>query len=212
MIAALKGTLEVRDPARIVVATGGVGYEVFIPLTTFYRLPAIGETVGLQIRQVVREDAITLYGFSSTIEKRAFDMLLSVQHVGPKLALAILSVLEPDELVAAIRREDIEKIDSVPGVGPKVAERVVRELRDKVDTLRLTDAVVENANGAARAPKPASGPPTLEDDAISALVNLGVKPAEAKRTVDAVLSAAANGAPELETVVRKSLGVLFGEK
>ena len=212
MIAALKGTLEVRDPARIVVATGGVGYEVFIPLTTFYRLPAIGETVGLQIRQVVREDAITLYGFSSTIEKRAFDMLLSVQHVGPKLALAILSVLEPDELVAAIRREDIEKIDAVPGVGPKVAERVVRELRDKVDTLRLTDAVVENANGAARAPKPASGPPTLEDDAISALVNLGVKPAEAKRTVDAVLSAAANGAPELETVVRKSLGVLFGEK
>lgn len=212
MIAALKGTLEVRDPARIVVATGGVGYEVFIPLTTFYRLPAIGETVGLQIRQVVREDAITLYGFSSTIEKRAFDMLLSVQHVGPKLALAILSVLEPDELVAAIRREDIEKIDSVPGVGPKVAERVVRELRDKVDTLRLTDAVVENANGAARAPKPASGPPTLEDDAVSALVNLGVKPAEAKRTVDAVLSAAANGAPGLETVVRKSLGVLFGEK
>ncbi|HTR62487.1 MAG TPA: Holliday junction branch migration protein RuvA [Candidatus Binataceae bacterium] len=212
MIAALKGTLEVRDAARIVVATGGIGYEVFIPLTTFYRLPAIGETVALQIRQVVREDAITLYGFSSTIEKRAFDMLLSVQHVGPKLALAILSVLEPDELVAAIRREDIEKIDAVPGVGPKVAERVVRELRDKVDSLRLSDAVVEHANGVASAPKVPSGPPTLADDAVSALVNLGVKPAEAKRTVDAVLSAAANGTPELEAVVRKSLGVLFGEK
>jgi Holliday junction DNA helicase RuvA len=212
MIASLKGILEVRDAARIVLSTGGVGYEVFIPLTTFYRLPAIGETVGLQIRQVVREDAITLYGFSSAIEKRAFDMLLSVQHVGPKLALAILSVLEPDELVAAIRREDIEKIDAVPGVGPKVAERVVRELRDKVDSLRLSDAVVDHANGAARASKPPSGPPTLEDDAISALVNLGVKPAEAKRTVDAVLAAAANGTPELESVVRKSLGVLFGEK
>ena len=212
MIAAIKGTLEVRDAARIVVSTAGIGYEIFIPLTTFYRLPAVGDAVGLQIRQVVREDAITLYGFSSTIEKRAFDLLLSVQHVGPKLALAILSVLEPDELVAAIRREDIEKIDAVPGVGPKVAERVVRELRDKVDSLRLTDAVVENTNGAAPAPKPASGPPTLEDDAISALVNLGVKPAEAKRTVDAVLSAAAYGAPELEAVVRKSLGVLFGEK
>jgi Holliday junction DNA helicase RuvA len=212
MIAALKGMLEVRDPARIVLSTAGVGYEVFIPLTTFYRLPAVGETVGLQIRQVVREDAITLYGFSSTIEKRAFDMLLSVQHVGPKLALAILSVLEPDELVAAIRREDIEKIDAVPGVGPKVAERVVRELRDKVDSLRLSDAVVDHANGAARAAKAPSGPPTLEDDAISALVNLGVKPAEAKRTVDAVLGASANGTPELEAVVRKSLGVLFGEK
>jgi Holliday junction DNA helicase RuvA len=211
VIAAIKGTLEVRDPARIVVSTGGVGYEIFIPLTTFYRLPAVSDEVGLQIRQVVREDAITLYGFSTNIEKRAFDLLLSVQHVGPKLALAILSVLEPDELVAAIRREDIEKIDAVPGVGPKVAERVVRELRDKVDALRLSDAVVEHPNGATRAPKPASGPTTLEDDAISALVNLGVKPAEAKRTVDAVLGAA-NGMPELEAVVRKSLGVLFGEK
>ena len=118
MIAAIKGTLEVRDAGRIVIATAGLGYEVFIPLSTFYRLPSLGETVALEVRQVVREDAIMLYGFSSPIEKRAFDLLLSVQHVGPKLALAILSVLEPDELVAAIRREDVEKIDAVPGVGP----------------------------------------------------------------------------------------------
>ncbi|MGO9451464.1 MAG: Holliday junction branch migration protein RuvA [Candidatus Binataceae bacterium] len=212
MIAAIKGTLEVRDAGRIVIATSGLGYEVFIPLSTFYRLPSVGETVALEVRQVVREDAIMLYGFSSPIEKRAFDLLLSVQHVGPKLALAILSVLEPDELVAAIRREDVEKIDAVPGVGPKVAERVVRELRDKVDGLRLADSVVAHANGDARTPKAPAGPPSISDDAVSALMNLGVKLAEAKRTVDAVLSSSADGSPELEVIVRKSLAVLFGEK
>jgi Holliday junction DNA helicase RuvA len=212
MIASLKGSLQIREPGRIVIETGGVGYEVFIPLSTFYRLPTIGDGVGLEIRQVVREDAIMLYGFSSAIEKRAFDLLLSVQHVGPKLALAILSVLEPDELVAAIRREDVEKIDAVPGVGPKVAERVVRELRDKVDDLRLTTATVEHTNGDARAVKELSAATSIVDDAISALVNLGVRPVEAKRTVDSVLSAAADGSRELETIVRKSLAVLFGDK
>ncbi|MGO9603150.1 MAG: Holliday junction branch migration protein RuvA [Candidatus Binataceae bacterium] len=212
MIAAIKGTLEVRDAGRIVIATAGLGYEVFIPLSTFYRLPSLGETVALEVRQVVREDAIMLYGFSSPIEKRAFDLLLSVQHVGPKLALAILSVLQPDELVAAIRREDVEKIDAVPGVGPKVAERVVRELRDKVDGLRLADSVVAHANGDARVPKAPAGPATISDDAVSALMNLGVKLAEAKRTVDAVLGASVDGSPELEVIVRKSLAVLFGEK
>ena len=212
MIATIKGTLEVRGPARIVIATAGVGYEIFVPLSTFYRLPALGDTVALEIRQVVREDAITLFGFSTASEKRAFDLLLSVQHVGPKLALAILSVLEPDELVAAIRRADVEKIDAVPGVGPKVAERVVRELRDKVDGLQLSESVVDHANGAARASKPTGATPTTADDAISALVNLGVRPAEAKRTVDSVLEAAKDGSPELEVIVRKSLAVLFGEK
>jgi Holliday junction DNA helicase RuvA len=210
VIAAIKGTLELREPARIVVATGGVGYEIFVPLSTFYRLPAMGDTVALQIRQVVREDALTLFGFSTLIEKRAFDLLLSVQHVGPKLALAILSVLEPDELAAAIRREDVAKIDAVPGVGPKVAERVVRELRDKVDDLRLSTAAIDHGNGA-RAEKITSAP-TLADDAISALVNLGVRPVEAKRTVDSVLAAAPDGPAELEVVVRKSLAVLFGDK
>ena len=212
MIATIKGTLEVRGPTRIVIATAGVGYEIFVPLSTFYRLPALADTVALEIRQVVREDAITLYGFATPTEKRAFDLLLSVQHVGPKLALAILSVLEPGELVAAIRRADVEKIDAVPGVGPKVAERVVRELRDKVEGLQLSEAVVDHGNGAARASKPASGTPATADDAISALVNLGVRPAEAKRTVDSVLEAATDGSPELEIIVRRSLAVLFGEK
>jgi len=212
MIASIKGTLEIREPGRVVLSTAGVGYEIFIPLSTFYRLPALGDTVGLEIRQVVREDAITLYGFSSSTEKGAFDLLLSVQHVGPKLALAILSVLEPADLVAAIRREDVDAIDAVPGVGPKVAERVVRELRDKVDALRLVDSIVDHTNGRAAPPKSPASESTISDDAVSALINLGVRPAEAKRTVDNVMQAMGPGADELENVVRKSLAVLFGEK
>ena len=149
MIASLTGTLTVRDANRIIVETGGVGYEVLIPLSTYYRLAAAGDRVALEIRQVVREDSITLYGFSSATEKRAFDLLMSVQHVGPKLALAILSVLAPEELVAAILKGDVERIDAVPGVGPKVAERVVRELRDKAGDLKLALPSVASANGGA---------------------------------------------------------------
>ncbi len=211
MIATLSGTLAVRDPGRIVVEAGGIGYEVFIPLSTFYRLPAPGNPVRLEIRQVVREDSITLYGFSEAAEKRAFDLLMQVQHVGPKLALAILSVLEPADLVSAINREDVERIDAVPGVGPKVAERVVRELRDKVGELRLTGSAIASGNGAALGKtQSASGLPP--DDAVSALINLGVKPAEAKRTVDSVIASDAAMAGNLEAMVRKSLAVLFGEK
>lgn len=213
MIATLSGTLVVRDAGRIVVETGGVGYEVLIPLSTYYRLPQLGERVALMIRQVVREDALLLYGFSSATEKRAFDLLMSVQHVGPKLALAILSVLAPEELVAAIGKGDIERIDAVPGVGPKVAERVVRELRDKVADLKMEAPSTSTSNGHLR-PVPDSNarPAGPADEAISALVNLGMKPIEAKRTVDAVIAADAGAAQTPETIIRKSLAVLLGEK
>lgn len=207
MIASLSGTLRVREPNRIVVETGGVGYEVFVPLTTYYRLPGIGSPVFLEIRQVVREDALLLYGFSEPSEKRAFDLLVSVQHVGPRHALSILSVLSPDDLVSAINREDIHRIDAVPGVGTKLAERIVRELRDKIGDLKTI--------GGSRAPgaTPAAarnGAGALTDDAVSALVNLAYKPIEARRAVDSVL--AENPSADLETLIRKSLAVLLGEK
>ncbi|HUA34808.1 MAG TPA: Holliday junction branch migration protein RuvA [Candidatus Binataceae bacterium] len=211
MIATLAGTLAVRDSQRIVVETGGVGYEVFIPLSTYYKLPGAGEPVRLEIRQVVREDALMLYGFMEAGEKRSFDLLMQVQHVGPKLALAILSVLAPEELVAAISREDVERIDAVPGVGPKVAERVVRELRDKVGDLKLAGAAPSATNGAARPAAPASGG-GLVDDAVSALVNLGLKPIEARKTVEKVVAEDAAAKNNLEIAIRKSLAVLFGEK
>jgi len=212
MIASINGTLAVRDAGRVIVETAGVGYEVFIPLSTFYRLPALGEQVRLQVRQVVREDALMLYGFAEPLEKRAFDLLMSVQHVGPKLALAILSFLEPVELVAAIGREDVEKIDAVPGVGPKVAERVVRELRDKIGELKLSEAAVANGASGPRATRTVDTPATPIDDAVSALVNLGVKPIEAKRTIDSVVAADPAAANDLQMMVRKSLGAIYGEK
>ena len=211
MIATISGTLRTRDAGRVVVETAGVGYEIAVPLSTYYRLPAIGAPVALEIRQVVREDAILLYGFSEPSEKRAFDLLMQVQHVGPKLALAILSVLAPEELVAAISREDVNRIDAVPGVGPKVAERVVRELRDKVANLKLAPTGASVGNGVVRSGTAGHEVPDLLDDAISALVNLGIKPAEARRAVDSVV-AEDPASVTLESTIRKSLAVLLGEK
>jgi len=206
MIAMLSGKLRLREPGRLIIATGGVGYELFVPLSTYYRMPSVGADVELEIRQVVREDASLLYGFASSPEKQAFDLLMGIQHVGPKLALAILSVLAPKDLVSAISHEDVERIDAVPGVGAKVAERIVRELRDKIGGLNLIAAV--RTEGAPTNGHVLGG--SMIDDAVSALINLGYKPAEAKRAVDAV-----DGFEEsagLESLIRKSLAIILGEK
>jgi holliday junction DNA helicase RuvA len=206
MIAMLSGKLKLREPGRLIVATGGVGYEVFVPLSTYYRMPSVGAEVELEIRQVVREDALLLYGFATTAEKQAFDLLMGIQHVGPKLALAILSVLAPKDLVGAISHDDVERIDAVPGVGAKVAERIVRELRDKVGQLNLAGpARIDSGSTNGHAP---GG--SLLDDAISALINLGYKPAEAKRAVDAVDDFDENDG--LESLIRRSLAIILGEK
>ena len=206
MIAMLSGKLRLREPGRLIIATGGVGYELFVPLSTYYRMPSVGADVELEIRQVVREDALLLYGFASSAEKQAFDLLMGIQHIGPKLALAILSVLAPKDLVSAISHEDVERIDAVPGVGAKVAERIVRELRDKIGGVNLTAAV--RTDGASMNGHVPGG--SMIDDAVSALINLGYKPAEAKRAVDAV-----DGFEEsagLESLIRKSLAIILGEK
>jgi holliday junction DNA helicase RuvA len=206
MIATLSGKLKLRDPGRLIVDTAGVGYEVFVPLSTFYRMPSVGAEVELEVRQVVREDALLLYGFATAAEKQAFDLLIGIQHVGPKLALAILSVLAPKDLVTAISHEDVERIDAVPGVGAKVAERIVRELCDKVGELNLT--VPARTDGASSNGHAREG--SFVDDAVSALINLGYKPAEAKRAVDAV--AAFDEKDGLESLIRKSLAIILGEK
>jgi holliday junction DNA helicase RuvA len=207
MIATLSGKLQLRDPGRLIIATAGVGYEVFVPLSTYYQMPSVGAEVELQIRQVVREDALLLYGFATPAEKQTFDLLMSIQHVGPKLALAILSVFAPKDLVVAISHEDVERIDAVPGVGAKVAERIVRELRDKVSALNLTAPVRTEAAASSNGH---AGGGSLLDDAVSALINLGYKPAEAKRAVDAV--EAFDKQDGLEGLIRKSLAIILGEK
>jgi Holliday junction DNA helicase RuvA len=206
MIAALNGRLKLRDPGRLIVETAGVGYEIFVPLNTYYRMPSVGAEVELEIRQIVREDAILLYGFATVQEKTAFDLLISVQHVGAKLALAVLSVLSPKDLAAAITHEDVERLDAVPGVGAKVAERIVRELRDKIGGLNLTTPermIAASANGH-------TDVRSLVDDAVSALINLGYKPIEAKRAVDSVEGF--DDKEGLETLIRKSLAIILGEK
>ncbi len=205
MIASLAGRVRNREAGRIVIEAGGVGYEIFVPLTTYYRTSGVGAPVELEIRQVVREDALALYGFATVAEKQAFDLLLGVQHVGPRLALAILSVLAPEDLADAVANGDVERIDAVPGVGPKVAERVVRELRDRVGALALSVAAMPAASGGI-----AAGANALLDDALSALVNLGYKPAEARRALESVsVGAAGDG---IEALIRKAMAVLLGEK
>jgi holliday junction DNA helicase RuvA len=207
MIATLSGKLQLRDPGRLIIATAGVGYEVFVPLSTYYQMPSVGAEVELQIRQVVREDALLLYGFATPAEKQTFDLLMSIQHVGPKLALAILSVFAPKDLVVAISHEDVERIDAVPGVGAKVAERIVRELRDKVSALNLTAPVRTQAAASSNGH---AGGGSLLDDAVSVLINLGYKPAEAKRAVDAV--EAFDEQDGLEGLIRKSLAIILGDR
>jgi holliday junction DNA helicase RuvA len=206
VIATLSGRLKLRESHRAILEAGGVGYEIFIPLATYYRLPSLGAAVELEIRQVVREDAITLYGFATGAEKHAFDLLMGVQHVGPKLALAVLSVLSPEDLAGAIIHGDVDRIDAVPGVGAKVAERIVRELHDKIGQVSLSASqriAIGTSNGH-------DGAGSMLDDAVSALVNLGYKPADAKRAVDSVGSFDSNDG--LEVLIRKSLAVILGEK
>lgn len=156
MIAWLRGKLVEKEPSRVVLDVNGVGYEVFVPLTTFTALPGPGAEVSIDIHTHVREDALALYGFSSRQERRVFERLIGISGIGPRLAVTILSGGSVEGLVSAIRRGDLGRLTSIPGVGKKTAERIVVELRDKLQDI------------SAEAAKPA-----VETDVVSALENLG---------------------------------------
>lgn len=160
MIAFLSGQLLERAPGRIVVDVHGVGYELFIPVSTFSHLPAPGQAVSLQVHTHVREDAIQLYAFATGLEKSLFEKLLAVSGVGPKLALAVLSGVPASDLAVAIAGSDLTRLTAIPGVGKKTAERICIELRDKLGPLLA-------------APAPAPGLPRAAEEVLSALVNLG---------------------------------------
>jgi holliday junction DNA helicase RuvA len=175
MIAALTGRLAHKAPSHVTLDVHGVGYEVFIPLSTFYALPEINESASLSVYTHLREDAIQLYGFVTALEKDSFILLTSISGIGPKLALSVLSALNVPDLVSAILAGDVEKLASVPGIGKKTAARIALELKDKVDRLRVTPSPI---------PQAVSGlPGRLEDDALSALVNLGYKAADVKEAI-----------------------------
>ena len=175
MIARLHGALLEKTPNRIVVDVAGVGYEVLVPLSTFYGLGDAGSPVTLRVHTHVREDLIALYGFSSALELDLFERLIAINGIGPKLALAVLSGIDPGELVRAIRAQDVARLTRIPGVGKKTAERIGLELKD-----RLPHAA------AAAEPAAAAGDDPRED-LLSALTNLGYNRAVAEKAIDAVV-------------------------
>jgi holliday junction DNA helicase RuvA len=178
LIAHLTGRLFEKHPNRIIIDIGGVGYEVFVPLSTFYGLGEAGADVSLRVHTHVREDALSLYGFASALELELFERLIGVGGIGPKLALAVLSGIEPLELVRAIQRGDLARLTSIPGVGKKTSERIVLELKD-----RLPSPPVEEGAAAPLAPS------AMRDDVLSALANLGYHRPLAEKAVDAALKA-----------------------
>ncbi|HVM96705.1 MAG TPA: Holliday junction branch migration protein RuvA [Candidatus Acidoferrales bacterium] len=196
MIAQLSGVLAYKSPEQLIVDVHGVGYQVLVSLNSFYRLPEQGETVQLHIHTHVREDSLQLFGFLERAEKELFLLLLSVSGIGPRLGLNILSGLPADELLTALEAGDLVRLVAIPGVGKKTAERLVLELRDKVKLVKTTRSTAER--------QPVSG---LETEAVSALVNLGYRQAEAERAVKAARSA---GAADIAAVIRDALKRVAG--
>ena len=182
MIGRLRGTLAEKHPPFLILDVGGVGYEVEVPMTTLYRLPSVGEPLTLHTHLVVREDAQLLYGFAEKREREFFRELIRLNGVGPKLALALMSGLEVDELVRCVQAGDTSTLVKVPGIGKKTAERLLVELKDRFkawETLPgMTGLVIE--------PSSVSPVSSAESDALSALISLGYKPQEASRAVAAV--------------------------
>ena len=173
----LRGTVLEKTPAGIVLECGGVGYALTVPLSTFDRLPATGQEASLEIHHLVREDDQLLFGFATERERTFFRALLGITGIGPKLALAVLSGLTPGELAAAIAEGDVRRLSSISGVGKKTAERIIVELKDKIDPLEAM-ALRGKERGEAEAP------PALRD-AILSLVALGNKPDDARAMVQA---------------------------
>ena len=198
MIAYLKGKLLSKKASHVIIEAGGVGYGVFIPVSTYYELGDAGSDVSLHVYSHIREDAFALYGFRTEIEKSLFEKLIGVSGVGPKLAVTILSGLEIVELIPAIQRGNVERLVHIPGVGRKTAERLVLELKDK-----LAELVLEKvAEGKVAALTPGGA----EEDVVSALMNLGyARPAAEKALRE---TAAENPDGDFEILLRGSLRVL----
>ena len=186
MIAHLRGTIFEKHPNRLIVDIAGVGYDVFVPLSTFYGLGEAGSPITLRIHTHVREDALLLYGFATLLEQDLFERLIGVSGIGPKLALAVLSGIESPELVRAIERGDVARLTAIPGVGKKTSERIVLELKDRLPSVRI--AAVATGGEASGAP--------LRDDLLSALINLGYHRPLAEEAMDAAIKSTPDGSFE----------------
>lgn len=195
MIAHLSGTLLEKHVQRIVVDVGGVGYDVAVPLSTFYAVGEPGARIALRIHTHVREDALQLFGFGTALELTLFERLISVSGIGPKVALSVLSGIEPEQLVRAIRSGDVARLVKIPGVGKKTAERLVVELKDRMPTVAAAEPEAADAEAGDE----------LRGDILSALGNLGYQKAAVEKTVDQVLGVADPRAfePVLRQVLRE---------
>ena len=194
MIAHLRGTLLAKTPQNVIVEAGGVGYEVAISIPTFTGLPAEGAEVSLHIYTHVREDILALFGFADLSEKRLFEKLFSVSGIGPKLALTVLSGLTTERLVAAIRSQDHATLTRIPGIGKKTAERVVLELKDKLEEMGTgTIAGVSTP---------------VAEDVVSALVNLGYQRPAALKAIETAIARDASASKDFEHLFRASMAAM----
>jgi Holliday junction DNA helicase RuvA len=180
VIAHLRGRIFEKHPNRLVLDVNGVGYDVFVPLSTFYGLGEPGSETALRIHTHVREDALVLYGFATLLEQELFERLIGVSGIGPKVALAVLSGIEPLDLIRAIERGDLARLTAIPGVGKKTSERIVLELKDRLPRAQVA------AVAAGVAPPETS---SLRDDLLSALVNLGYHRPLAEKAVESAIKA-----------------------
>ena len=201
MIAHLSGTLREKQATSVILDVGGVGYEVTIPVTTFFNLEEPGSQVQLRIYTHVREDTLQLFGFRTPRERELFTLLISVSGIGPKSGIAMLSGMSADEIVTAIRTNNLARLTSIPGVGKKTAERLVIELRDKMAALSspALDAEIEAGAGLAAAPSEDA----LREDTLSALTNLGYQKALAEKAI--TQAAQEGGDLSVELLLRRSL-------
>jgi Holliday junction DNA helicase RuvA len=194
MIAHLRGRLLQKHPNRVTIDVQGVGYEAHVPLSTFYGLPEAGGEVSLRIHTHVREDALMLYGFATMLELQLFERLISVSGIGPKLALAVLSGIEPNDLVTAIKQSDIARLTGIPGVGKKTAERMGLELKDKLSAFVAAETATSPLGGTVGE--------SMRTDVLSALINLGYHRPLAERAVDTALR---SGAATFELTLKQAL-------
>jgi Holliday junction DNA helicase RuvA len=199
MIAHIQGRLHFKSPEQLIIDVDGIGYQVHVPLTTFYELPDVGNTVALHIHTHVREDALQLYGFQAQEEKALFIRLMGVAGIGPRLAVNILSGISPAELRESLQQGDLARLISIPGVGRKTAERIMLEMRDKLPALAADRDIALSVKSAAAE--------AVMNDAISALVNLGYKKGVAQRAIDQAQQRL-QGEMTLESLLKESLRAL----
>lgn len=204
MIAHLTGTLLIKQATSVIVDVQGVGYEVTIPVSTFYDLDEPGSQVALRIFTYVREDALQLFGFRTARERELFLLLISVSGIGPKLGVGILSGMNADEIITAIRTNNLARLTSIPGVGKKTAERMVIELRDKMTN--LTTPAMEEALAAGTTAQPSED--LLRSDTLSALINLGYQKAAAEKVITQAMQETGDQQLTIDAILRRALRLL----